>query len=222
MTVQQLQAKAEKKECGRMKYWGLLHDYIPVTEGSDGSHLPEKLTPIVEGFKNFSEKNHELLRNSLEDTIGISGIILEIGVDRDPESSTQTILAYRYGRSYLGVDIDPRSVARPEDGVHFLWGNSWEHGRVVRAMSSIGGANALIPPVSLLMIDGCHRIDACWNDWLYAEYVAPGGIVLIHDTRVFHGPRELAKAIDPSLFEVEWHFDDDPQDWGMVRAIRKH
>lgn len=195
--------------------WGLVRDYEPISESPDGMHIAKR--PHRKGGS-FSAKNHEVLADMLEKTAGSGQVVMEIGVDRDPPSSTSTILNNLHGRYYLGVDIEDKSHL---DGVgtRTVRCCSRQDMKVLRQLAEFAGADWL-NPISLLHIDGCHRTDVVWNDWSYALLVAVGGAVVIHDTRVFRGPRLLAQAIDPRYFEVEFHCDDDPTDWGIATARR--
>lgn len=195
--------------------YALLHDIELINETPDGNHVNR---PPHWSNNSFSTRNHEVLENTLYRSRNSGEVVMEIGVDRDYPSSTSTILANLRGRKYLGVDIADKSHL-DDKGIHTLMCSSMDSWKVLLTLSRMvnGTFNW---PLSLLHIDGCHRTDHVLNDWGYASLVDIGGFVVIHDTRVFRGPRELVKAIDPRYFEVAWHCDEDPTDWGIATARR--
>lgn len=46
--------------------------------------------------------------------------------------------------------------------------------------------------LDMLFIDGCHEYDCVKNDIKWLKNVKPGGIIAIHDTILFKGPRTIA------------------------------
>jgi predicted O-methyltransferase YrrM len=65
---------------------------------------------------------------------------------------------------------------------------------------AIGGWNA---PIDLLFVDGDHQEEAVARDWKnWSQFVVPGGLVVLHDARVFEGG---------------W----TTRDWGSVRLVNQ-
>lgn len=195
--------------------YALLRDYEPIPETPDGNHVNR---PPHWSKNPFSARNHEVLENALYRSLNAGDVVMEIGVDRDYPSSTSTILANLRGRKYLGVDIADKSHLDADD-IHTIECSSLDSQQVIHKLAEVSDEE-VVWPISLLHIDGCHRTDHVWSDWGYASLVDVGGFVVIHDSRVFRGPRELVKAIDPRYFEVKWHCDEDPTDWGIATARR--
>lgn len=53
--------------------------------------------------------------------------------------------------------------------------------------------------VDLLFIDGDHSYESVKADWeLYMPMLVQGGVVAMHDTRSFDGPRRLSKELERS------------------------
>lgn len=128
--------------------------------------------------------------------------VLEIGVAlyEPAKSFTHRILRAKDPAGvYLGVDLADRAAAvAGAPNAHFLRANSFQQGAVRARLAALG-----VDALDLLLIDGCHSVDACVNDWRYADLVRPGGVVLVHDTNSHPGPVALAAAIDRSVFSVD-------------------
>jgi hypothetical protein len=156
----------------------------------------------------------------VEEITGVAppGGILEIGVAHYEAVLTFTNRLFRAkpdDKVYLGVDIANRSfVTSWAKNAHFYWGSSLRQGEI---RSKLQELNAL--PLSLLIIDGGHSVPCALNDWEYADLVAPGGYVLIHDSNSHPGPIALVAAIDRAIFEVGEPLANS-KDYGIAIAKR--
>lgn len=127
--------------------------------------------------------------------------VLEIGVSLYDEDKSFTPLLVRGkapGGVYLGVDTARRDPSVFGPGAHFLRVSSADQGAVRARLRGLG-----VDRLDLLVIDGCHSVAGCLNDWRYADLVAPGGVVLIHDSNSHPGPIAVVAAIDRDVFFVE-------------------
>lgn len=142
--------------------------------------------------------------------------ILEIGMSRNPQSSTDTILTRKSSEAtYLGVDIrqELRSYENKDNNVFVHIGDSRDQSTIRARMKELG-----MDSIDLLFIDGDHSIDYMLNDWGYADLLSEKGVVIAHDTNYHPGPREVFRAIDRSLFNVDTFCKSD---WGIGVAVRK-
>lgn len=132
----------------------------------------------------------------VEAAVADASAVMEIGVGLyEPEKSFTPRLA---GHGiYLGVDPARATLRVNSPRAYLLRCSSFEQGRVRDRLKSLG-----VTSLDVLMIDGCHSVNACVNDWRYAELVRVGGTVLIHDTNSHPGPVALAAAIDQDVFSV--------------------
>lgn len=141
--------------------------------------------------------------------------ILEIGIARSKEwSSTYHLLSNKMDWDiYIGIDSNP-------DVHKFIgdWGfqnvinyceNSNNHNIIIEKLNTLG-----INKIDLLIIDGWHSINQCYNDFKYAEMIKPRGCVLLHDTNYHPGPKTLMECVDESLFKKSKYFEDEV-DWGV-------
>jgi hypothetical protein len=149
------------------------------------------------------DDNSPAALNLVAELAAWSTAVLEIGVALyAPEKSFTPRLVAGLTKSgrYLGVDVADRSaVTRLDPRAHFLQASSFDQDAVRGRLDALGMGGGL----DLLLIDGCHSVEACLNDWRYAELVKAGGLVLIHDTNSHPGPVALAAAIDRDVFAVE-------------------
>lgn len=210
-----------------MKPFGLTRTFPEdwYDDGVDGRYIGWVKEPVRERFDSFSAANHDVLRDALVWSRFLGDCVMEIGVSRDKHPSTKTILENLGDRFYLGIDLRQTDVEE-STCVHTIRCNSWEHNRIELELTDISGylpedlGDPRCRPISLLHIDGCHRTDNVFGDWHFAQYVAIGGFVVLHDTRMFRGPRYLAESIDPKYFEVQMLFNDKEDDWGLTLARR--
>lgn len=147
------------------------------------------------------DDNSSAALNLVAELAAWSTAVLEIGVALyAPEKSfTPRLIAglTKSGR-YLGVDVADRgAVTRLDPRAHFLQASSFDQAAVRGRLAELG-----MDGLDLLLIDGCHSVAACLNDWRYAELVKVGGLVLIHDTNSHPGPIALVAAVDRDAFAV--------------------
>lgn len=133
------------------------------------------------------------------------GAILEIGIARPAngqQSLSHVLMAHKpEGCVYLGVDIDDRSyLDQPGRRIHTLRSDSHDQAAVRGRLAELG-----VDRIDLLLIDGWHSVNACINDWRYADLLSPGGVVMLHDTNAHPGPVALYEAVDPALFDRVRH-----------------
>lgn len=152
----------------------------------------------------FTEENSKSLETAIESIQNLDTIV-EIGVYRpvDPKhfSSTETIIRKKKKECiYLGIDLVDKSYLDNEDQNTFTIIENSHNQEILRSRFEYFG----ISKIDLLLIDGDHSINMAINDWLYADLVPVGGKIIIHDTNQHTGPRELMKAIDTNMFDVEF------------------
>ena len=169
--------------------------------------------------REFSVANQEVLRQALL-TVQDLRCIVEIGVQRNPlpESSTGILLQHKPKEAtYIGIDIEDKGhLANPAAGIFTLKMDSSNRFEVFALMDKMN-----LRYIDFLFIDGWHSVKQCLADWLYIERLAPGGVVLLHDTNVHPGPFALFEAIDDRLFEKA-KYCTDGFDWGIAVVRRRN
>ncbi len=136
-------------------------------------------------FAQHTVAEHEALRNAAKGR----KVIVEIGVAEGVSALALREAMDERGRLYL---IDPFHLGRVP-GVRALRRaagaavNSVRRGEVQWVEKfSFEAAKEWNTPIDLLFIDGDHSYEAVardWEDW--HRFVVPGGVVLLHDARVF-------------------------------------
>jgi hypothetical protein len=181
--------------------WGL--SFAPSTSSvaSDDQDHPifDHYYPSVE----CTDCNLEIVRNVVASMEGKLDAIMEIGIARPSngyQSFSHVLMSQKKNSCvYLGVDIDDRSyLDQPERNIHTLRSDSFDQSRVRVWISSLG-----VGQLDLLLIDGWHSVNACINDWRYADLLSPHGVVIMHDTNSHPGPVCLFEAVDSDLFVKE-------------------
>jgi len=144
--------------------------------------------------------------------------IVEIGISREGKnkSFTSAMLGVKPDSiKYLGIDMDDSSyLNNPDKNIYTLQENSFNQESVRAHLKQLG-----IEKISILFIDGWHSVNACINDWRYADLLSDDGIVIFHDTNWHPGPRVFVECIDEKLFKVERYFTDE-DDFGVGIAYR--
>jgi hypothetical protein len=199
VTTQDLLNAVQKQPA---RVWGL--NYTPTLEptySDDRDHYFEKPCEPSGGY--FSRANAAVMRAVMA-TLNPLRCILEIGVwagkTREQRSSTAVILrAVPFACRYIGVDKHDngrsdyvRSYGNPCG--RFFQMDSSQLAEMLRAFP----VDHLI---DLLWIDGGHSVHSVLTDWQFAQYVRPGGVVLMHDTAYHPGPRLVFDAVDERLFD---------------------
>jgi len=180
----------------------------------DVDFYPEFYRPVP---REFSAADQEVLKKALW-SVPHARCIVEIGVQRNPlpESSTGILLGHKpAGCVYIGVDIEDKShLSDPAARIYTLRMDSADRARVFARMDELGQEH-----IDFLFIDGWHSVHQCLADWQYVERLAPGGVVVMHDTNVHPGPVSVFEAINEDLFEKTRYCIEGP-DWGIA-VIRK-
>lgn len=143
--------------------------------------------------------------------------IMEIGIHRNGSRSfTMALLNNKPDHvPYLGIDIDERSyLNNPSKNIYTLRENSFSQEAVRNYAEAIG-----LKKISILFIDGWHSLNACINDWKYADLLSDKSIVVFHDTNHHPGPAIILHAIDQNKFRVEKYFTDK-RDFGVSVAYK--
>lgn len=164
-----------------------------------------------------SDCNLEIVRGAVRELGPHLSAVMEIGVNRNGERSMSRIIMDDRppGSFYLGVDLDDKSYLNDaERNTHTLQCNSHEQSRI-RDYLRNNGVNHL----DLLFIDGWHSVNTCVNDWLYADLVRDGGIVILHDTNSHPGCVALYQAVDENAWVKERYCLEN--DFGIATFRRR-
>ena len=207
--------------------------------GRKGVKFPAVTPRNLEVLKN---EVHNLNAKSVE---GRPKLILEIGVDElssNPNvknenrcnNFTQTILREKSGDvRYVGLDLMDRSyILDQAPNVGFMQCNSRHYHQITEKLfgekmtpthdpdtDRLSGSWVGLELIDLLLIDGDHSQIGAISDFRYANYMAPGGVILMHDTNYHPGPSIVLECIDGNNFSVEKLFESDP-DFGFGRIVK--
>lgn len=149
----------------------------------------------------FSDRNEAALRAAMA-SVGDLRAIVEIGCwapNTRRHSSTDCLCNHKPECCwYCGIDI--RDDGRREHILRkaktiFLEEDSADIKRIRGMMLGV------INNIDILFIDGLHSVAQVIADWSYAEYVRPGGLVIMHDVNYHPGPRLVFDAVDPDVFD---------------------
>jgi hypothetical protein len=167
----------------------------------------------------FSKNNKKVLNNIIQELKKDQfKCVLEIGIARSKEySSTYYLLGQKPEDTiYVGVDISGVCIDFLKQwnfpNTHAVNTYSSNHKEVFRKLKELN-----ITEIDLLIIDGWHSINQCYEDFKYAEWLRKGGYVLMHDTNYHPGPRALMESINPDIFETKKYFEGEV-DWGIGTA----
>jgi hypothetical protein len=158
------------------------------TRTKDGFDLPLCIKSNISSYTSLIH-NGPSVRKSHTDMISgaiasSTKTVLEIGINvyKPPLlSTTRAIISNKEDDCvYLGIDVNDDSSRRADVRAKMLELN--------------------MTTIDLLIIDGDHSIDLTLNDWCFAEFLSPNGVVIIHDTNVHIGPRSVFDAIDEMSF----------------------
>lgn len=171
----------------------------------------------------FSDLNKSVLVDVMNDlnSKGTLNSILEIGVYRSHgASSTSVILSEKpWETKYFGIDLLERHLAPIRNhglNVFCFHENSSNAVSIMEKCKERG-----VEKFDLVLIDGNHSINQVMDDWRFAEYVNPGGCVLMHDTNYHPGPYCVYEAIDEKLFDKKKFAEEEALDWGISLARKK-
>lgn len=155
----------------------------------------------------FSDRNEAALRAAMA-SVGELRTICEIGCwapNTRVHSSTDCLCENKPdGCWYYGVDLKDEGrrghIHRPEDKRQvFIQADSIDHSQVFTRSRWLDYPH--VGPCDLLFIDGLHSVGQVLADWRYAEWVRPGGLVIMHDVNYHPGPRLVFDAVDPAIFD---------------------
>jgi hypothetical protein len=153
-------------------------------------------------------------------TVPDNGLIVEIGVWRDPNSQTKTstqlfLEKKKDSTHYLGIDIQDRPHVknyRPNcDVLQIDSGNTTFIENYIRSIYN--------KEIDLLFIDGLHSLEQVKKEIALISLVRKGGIIGFHDISAHCGPNMWIEAFDPEKFEIhKFHRDHD---WGIGILVKK-
>ena len=167
----------------------------------------------------FSKNNKKVLDDIIQELKKDQfKCVLEIGIARSKEnSSTYHLLKQKPENTiYVGIDINGACI-------QFLEQWNFPNTYTVNTFSSnyeevlIKLKELNITEIDLLIIDGWHSINQCYDDFKYAKLLRKGGYVLMHDTNYHPGPKILIECIDNDIFETKKYFENEI-DWGVGTA----
>jgi len=155
----------------------------------------------------LSENEARFLYESASNMSSASGVIVEIGSYKGRSAVTLAKGSLTKGEDIIYC-IDPWVPFRLKDGsmrdlnLETFYNNIKEHGVShiicpVREYSHKVVVNWLMP-IKILFIDGNHDYEEVKRDFeLWVPHVISGGIVALHDTHGFDGPRKLVEEKIP-------------------------
>jgi cephalosporin hydroxylase len=167
--------------------------------------------------REFSDCNQLALREKVR-ALNPS-VIVEIGVarletSRYDQTSTAVFLQEKRDECiYVGIDTgDRRFVQGMKPNTYTLQCDSADTEKIVQYLGSLG-----IQRIDFLFIDGWHSINQVLAEWRLTEYLAPDGVVGLHDVNYHPGPRHLVENLSD-----EWSVDMRcPADWGIAFVTKK-
>lgn len=194
--------------------------FVPTIEPAHSDRVdyyPEQWSPKGRKDLDVSKKNKFILAKELHD----AKRIVEIGVH---DAGTFLMREKNRNAVYLGIDTQDRSSLNDYRRlIYTLQIDSREIKYVCiildNVLKKIGFERGDLN-IDLLFIDGFHSVTQCINDWMYSSLVAPGGVVILHDTNYHPGPIALFEAIDERLWEKE-KLCLDPDDYGIAVIRRR-
>jgi len=167
-----------------------------------------------------SDMNLEKLEHFFKFGVPDNGLIVEIGVWRNPESktktSTQLFLDLKTkDTQYLGIDIEPRPhVSKYTDNAFTIQADS---GNTQFIQSII--QQHFRKPIDFLFIDGLHSVEQVKKELALIPLVRKGGVIGFHDISFHAGPNLWMDAFDPKKFDIYKFRADD--DWGIGFLVKK-
>jgi len=167
--------------------------------------------------REFSECNQIALREKMR-AVNPS-VIVEIGVARlttskyDQTSTSVFLAEKRDDCVYVGIDTGNREFIRGmRPNVHTLQCDSADTAKIVQFLGTLG-----VQRIDFLFIDGWHSINQVLAEWRLTEYLAPGGVVGLHDVNYHPGPSLLIENLSDG-----WQVEKlCPADWGIAFVTKK-
>jgi len=167
----------------------------------------------------FSKNNKKVLDDIINELkINQFKYILEIGIARSKEySSTYHLLKQKpEDTMYIGIDIDGTCIEYLEQwnfpNTYTINTYSSNHQEIFNRLEVLN-----IKELDLLIIDGWHSINQCYEDFKYAKLLRKGGYILMHDTNYHPGPKTLIESMNNNIFETKKYFEGEI-DWGVGTA----
>jgi len=167
----------------------------------------------------FSKNNKKILDNVIQELKKDQfKYVLEIGIARSKEySSTYHLLEQKDESTiYVGIDISEMCIGFLKQwnfpNTYTINTYSSNHQEVFNRLEALN-----IKELDLLIIDGWHSINQCYEDFKYAKLLRKGGYVLMHDTNYHPGPKILIESIDSNIFKTKKYFEGEI-DWGVGTA----
>lgn len=169
--------------------------------------------------KEMSEMDLEKLEEFFKQSVGENGLVVEIGVWRNPHSSektsTQLFLELKSDTTdYLGIDIEPRPHVqgrKPNTTTLVM-----DSGRTDILKPYI--QNTYNKPIDFLFIDGEHSVEQVKKELDLIYLVKKGGVIAFHDISCHAGPNLWIDAFDPAKFTIHKFRRDD--DWGIGFLVK--
>jgi hypothetical protein len=188
-------------------------------------HLPDDFYIQTNQYPNYvptevSQMNLSALDFFRKNVVPDNGLIVEIGVWRDPNSqtmtSTQLFLEKKKDTThYLGIDIQDRPHVRNyKPNCEILVMDSGNTPFISRYIQE-----KYQKPIDFLFIDGLHTLEQVQKELALIYSVKKGGVIGFHDISVHCGPNMWMQAFDPEKFEI--HKFCDTHDWGIGFLVKK-
>ena len=187
--------------------WVVQEFYEKTKQGHN--HVPNEVSAMN------LEKLEEFYKKYASD----GGLIVEIGVWRNPDSnfktSTQLFLELKTDRTdYLGIDIEPRPhVQGRKPNTNMLQIDSG----MTPIISEIIQKH-FQKPIDFLFIDGWHSVEQVKKELALIPLVKKGGVIGFHDISFHAGPNLWMDAFDPDKFTIHKFRADD--DWGIGFLVK--
>lgn len=149
-----------------------------------------------------------------------NGLIVEIGVWRDPSSSftsTKVFLDNRpKGTVYLGIDIELRNhvITYGGEKTYMLYTDSADTENITKVVKE-----TIKKEIDFLFIDGLHSVEQIKKELALIPLVKKGGVIGFHDIAFHCGPNVWIDAFDPTKFDIHKFYRDD--DWGVGFLVKK-
>jgi len=167
-----------------------------------------------------SEWNLRLLETFFDKAVDDNGLIVEIGVWRDPTSATKTstqlfLEKKKDTTDYLGIDIQDRPHVRNyRPNCHILTMDSGNTPFIQRFIQQ-----KFKKEIDFLFIDGLHSLEQVGKEISLIHCVKKGGVIGFHDISAHCGPNLWINAFDPEKFDVHTFRRD--HDWGIGFLVKK-
>ena len=171
--------------------------------------------------KEMSDMNIEKIKNFMKSNISNNGLIVEVGVWRNPNTSSLTsteIFLKDKPRDcdYLGIDIEDRPHLRNilNNNIDFLQRDSSKTDEIKMYIK-----NKFSKEIDFLFIDGLHTLEHVRKEIDLISIVKKGGVIGFHDISYHCGPNMWMDAFDPTMFDI-YKFRED-NDWGIGFLVKK-